>query len=56
MSYREILRLSALGLSRRTIVGSLSRSRDTVSDVLARAAKMGLHPNELDDSREKAFV
>ena len=42
MSYREILRLSSLGLSRRTIAGSVSRSRDTVSEVLARAARLGL--------------
>ena len=50
--YREILRLSSLGLSRRTIAGSVSRSRDTVSDVLARAAKLGLEwplPLEVTD-------
>ena len=59
MSYREILRLSALGLSRRTIAGSLSRSRDTVSDVLARAAKLGLQwplPLELTDEELKKML
>ena len=54
MSYREILRLSSLGLSQRTIAGSLSRSRDTVSDVLARAAKLGLQwPLPLDVTDEE---
>ena len=54
MSFREILRLSALGLSRRTIAGSLSRSRDTVSAVLARAAKLGLQwPLPLDITDEE---
>lgn len=50
--YREILRLNSLGLSRRTIAGSVSRSRDTVSDVLTRAAKLGLEwplPLEVTD-------
>ena len=59
MSYREILRLSALGLSRRTIAGSLSRSRDTVSDVLTRAAKLGLQwplPLELTDEELKKML
>jgi transposase len=40
--YREILRLNSLGLSGRSIAGSISRSRNTVSDVLARAARLGL--------------
>ena len=51
--YREILRLNSLGLSRRTIAGSVSRSRDTVSSVLARAAKLGLEwplPLDVTDS------
>ena len=51
--YREILRLNSLGLSRRTIAGSVSRSRDTVSSVLKRAAKLGLSwplPLEITDS------
>jgi transposase len=47
--YREILRLNALGLSRRNIAASISRSRNTVSDVLERAAKLGLKwPLELE--------
>ena len=59
MSYREILRLSALGLSQRTIAGSLSRSRDTVSDVLTRAAKLELQwplPLELTDEELKKML
>ena len=40
--YREILRLHALGLSRRNIAGSVSRSRDTVAEVLLRAAHQAL--------------
>lgn len=47
--YREILRLDSLGLSRRNIAESLSRSRNTVSDVLDRAARKGLKwPLSLD--------
>jgi len=42
IQYREILRLDSLGLSGRNIAGSVSRSRNTVSDVLERAARMGL--------------
>jgi transposase len=59
MSYREILRLSALGLSQRTIAGSLSRSRDTVSAVLSRAAKLELQwplPLELTDEELKKML
>jgi transposase len=59
MSYREILRLSALGLSQRTVAGSLSRSRDTVSAVLARAAKLELQwplPLELTDEELKKML
>ncbi|MDI9370832.1 MAG: IS21 family transposase [Synergistaceae bacterium] len=40
--YREILRLASLGLSGRSIAGSVSCSRNTVAEVLARAARMGL--------------
>jgi transposase len=59
MSYREILRLSALGLSQRTIAGSLSRSRDTVSAVLARAARLELQwplPLGLTDEELKKML
>jgi transposase len=42
IEYREILRLDSLGLSRRNIAGSVSRSRNTVSDILERAVKIGL--------------
>ena len=59
MSYREILRLSSLGLSQRTIAGSLSRSRDTVSDVLARAIKLGLQwplPLDITDGELKKML
>jgi transposase len=51
--YREILRLNFLGLSGRSIAGSVSRSRNTVSDVLARAGRSGLKwplPLELTDT------
>ena len=51
--YREILRLISLGLSMRNIAGSVSRSRDTVSEVLKRAAKLGIQwplPLEMTDS------
>ena len=51
--YREILRLSAIGLSGRSIVGSVRRSRNTVSEVLSRAARHGLKwplPLELTDA------
>jgi transposase len=50
--YREILRLNSLGLSGRSIAASVSRSRNTVSDVLARAGRLGLKwplPLELTD-------
>ncbi len=40
--YREILRLASLGLSGRSIAGSVSCSRNTVSEVLARAVKLGM--------------
>jgi len=51
--YREILRLNAMGLSGRNIVESLRRSRNTVSEVLSRAARHGLKwplPLELTDA------
>ena len=51
--YREILRLHSLGLSQRNIAGSVSRSRDTVAEVLARAARHSLQwplPPELTDA------
>lgn len=54
IEYREILRLDSLGLSRRNIAGSISRSRNTVSDVLERAAKMGLRwplPLDMTDAK-----
>lgn len=57
VEYREILRLHSLGLSKRNIAGSVSRSRDTVSDVLERAAKQGLKwplPLELTDTEMKS--
>jgi transposase len=50
--YREILRLNALGLSGRSIAGSVSRSRNTIADVLSRAGKLGLEwplPLEMTD-------
>jgi len=52
--FREILRLSSLGLSGRSIAGSVSRSRNTVAEVLARAKKLGLEwPLSLDVTDEE---
>jgi transposase len=51
--YREILRLHSLGLSQRNIAGSVSRSRDTVAEVLSRAARHSPQwplPPELTDA------
>jgi transposase len=46
---REILRLNSLRLSGRSIAGSVSCSRNTVAEVLARAQKLGLEwPLPLD--------
>ena len=52
--FREILRLNSLGLSGRSIAGSLSCSRNTVTEVLARAQKIGVEwPLPLDISDEE---
>ena len=40
--YRDILRLSSMGLSQRSIASSCHCSRNTVSDVLLRANQKGL--------------
>lgn len=42
VSYREILRLSSLGLSQRSIASSLQCSRNTVSEVISRSHRQGL--------------
>lgn len=50
--YRKISRLNSLGLSGRSIAGNISPSRNTVSDVLARASRQGMAwplPLELRD-------
>jgi transposase len=47
--FREILRLNSLGLSGRSIAGSVSSSRNTVAEVLARAKKLEIEwPLSLD--------
>ena len=51
--YREILRLSSIGLSQRSIASSCQCSRNTVSNVLARASQKGLTwplPEDLTDA------
>ena len=58
--FREILRLNFLGLSGRSIAGSISCSRNTVAEVLARAQKLGLEwplPLDItdDDLRKMLF-
>lgn len=41
-NYREILRLSEMGLSRTSIGANLGYSRNTVADVLKRAGEKGV--------------
>ncbi len=41
-SYREILRLNSMGVSQRHIASSLQCSRNTISELLIRAARQGL--------------
>ena len=49
--YREILRLSSMGLSRTSIGASLQCSRNTVADVINRAMLKGaVYPLPLDVS------
>lgn len=42
VKYREILRLDAMGVSRRNIAFSCGCSRNTVKGVLDKSAEMGL--------------
>jgi len=52
--FREILRLNSLGLSGRSIAGSVSCSRNTVAEVLARVQKIGVEwPLPLDITDEE---
>ena len=53
VSYREILRLSSLGLSQRSIAASLQCSRNTVSEVLSRSHRQGLNWPLPDDLLEE---
>lgn len=51
--YREILRLSSMGLSQRSIASSCQCSRNTVSNVLTRANERGLSwplPEDVGDA------
>ena len=57
--YREILRLSAEGLSTRKIAGSLGIGRTTLREYLARACAAGLSwllPDGLSDSELEQFL
>jgi transposase len=56
---REILRLNSLGLSGRSIAGSVSCSRNTVAEVLTRANKLGLEwplPLDVTDDELKKML
>ena len=51
--YREILRLSSMGLSQRSIASSCQCSRNTISNVLSRAQQTGLEwplPEDIGDA------
>jgi len=53
IKYREILRLSSMGLSQRSIASSCQCSRNTVSNVLSRAEQKGLEwplPEDIGDA------
>ena len=57
--FREILRLNSLGLSGRSIAGSVSCSRNTVAEVLARGLKLGLEwplPLDISDAELKKML
>lgn len=57
--YREILRLTAKGLSQRTIADSVGCARSTVSVVLARCSAAGVErplPDEMDDAAIRARI
>lgn len=57
--FREILRLDSLGLSGRNIAGSVSCSRNTVAQVLARAKKLRLEwplPLDITDGELKKML
>jgi hypothetical protein len=57
--FREILRLNSLGLSGRSIAGSVSCSRNTVAEVLARAKKIELEwplPLDITDDELKKML
>lgn len=53
ISFREILRLSSMGLSQRSIASSCQCSRNTVSEVLSRANERRLElplPDDVTDA------
>ncbi len=53
--YREILRLSSMGLSQRAIARSCQCSRNTVAKVLSRASEQALRwplPDDLTDTSD----
>lgn len=57
--YREILRLTAKGLSQRTVADSVGCARSTVSVVLARCSAAGVEwplPDEMDDAAIRARI
>ena len=59
VGYREILRLTAKGLSQRTVADSVGCARSTVSVVLARCSAAGVEwplPDEMDDAAIRARI
>ena len=57
--YREILRLSSMGLSQRSIASSCQCSRNTVSNVLSLASQKGLTwplPEDIGDTDLKHML
>lgn len=57
--YREILMLTAKGLSQRTVAASVGCARSTVSEVVARCASAGIAwplPEEMNDAAIRARI
>ena len=57
--YREILRLTAMGLSQRTVAASVGCACSTVSEVTRRCASAGMAwplPDEMDDAAIRARI
>jgi transposase len=57
--YREILRLTAMGISQRNVAFSVGCAASTVQDVLRAARKVGLEwplPEDMDDSAIRSRI